>query len=69
MNEKRTASEILKARRVELGLSQKKLAAKAGISFNTVYKIEANIGNPTIATYQKLCDALGIKLSSVLNDS
>lgn len=66
MKEKETASEILKARRLELGLSQKKLAEKAGVSFNTIYKIEAKMGNPTIATYQKLCDALGIKLSSVL---
>lgn len=67
MNEKGTASEILKARRVELGLSQKKLAEKAGVCFNTIYKLETNIGNPTIATYQKLCDALGIKLSSILD--
>ncbi len=67
MKEKGTASDILKARRLELGLSQKKLAAKAGVSFNTVYKVETNIGNPTIATYQKLCDALGIKLSSILD--
>ena len=32
MKEKGTASDILKARRLELGLSQKKLAAKAGVS-------------------------------------
>lgn len=67
MKEKKSASEILKAKRLKLGLSQKELAEKAGVSLNTIYKLEANLVNTSLPTYQKLCDVLGIKLSSILD--
>ncbi|MCR4888787.1 MAG: helix-turn-helix domain-containing protein [Ruminococcus sp.] len=60
------AAEIIRTRRLKLGLSQKKLAEKAGLCINTIYNVEANKGKPDLATYQKICDALGIKLSSIL---
>lgn len=63
---KANANEIIKAKRLKLGLSQKALAEKAGVSLNTVYNLEAQNNTPTIITYQKICDALGIKLTSIL---
>ena len=63
---KANANEIIKAKRLKLGLSQKALAEKAGVSLNTVYNLEAKNNTPTIITYQKICDALGIKLTSIL---
>ncbi len=63
---KTAANEIIKAKRLKLGLSQKELAAKAGVSHNTIYNLEAAKGIPNLATYQKVCEALGIKLSSIL---
>ena len=63
---KSNANEIIKAKRLKLGLSQKQLAEKAGLSHNTIYNLEANKVAPNLETYQKVCDALGLKLSSVL---
>lgn len=63
---KANANEIIKAKRLKLGLSQKALAEKAGVSLNTVYNLEAQKNQPTFTTYMKICQALGIKLSSIL---
>ena len=63
---KAAANEIIKAKRLKLGLSQKDLAAKAGVSPNTVYNVENAKGSQTLTTYKKICDALEIKVSSVL---
>ena len=63
---KAAANEYLKAKRLKLGLSQRELAEKAGVSTNTIGNIETNKGTPNLATYKKVCDALGVKVSSVL---
>ncbi len=63
---KANAHEIIKEKRLKLGLSQKELAEKAGLSHNTIYNLEANKVATNLETYQKVCDALGLKLSSVL---
>lgn len=64
---KAAANEIIKAKRLELGWSQRELARKAGLSYNTIYKIEANkVIVPNLETYEKVCKALGIKLSRLL---
>ncbi|HRU97010.1 MAG TPA: helix-turn-helix transcriptional regulator [Ruminococcus sp.] len=60
------ANEILKEKRLELGLSQKQLADKAGLSHNTVYNLETNRVSTNLETYEKICKVLGIKLSSLL---
>lgn len=62
---KAAASEIIKLKRLNLGLSQKELAEKAGVSLNTIYNVECNKVVPNFSTYQKICDALGIKVSSI----
>ena len=63
---KTAANEIIKAKRLELGWSQKQLAEKAELSHNTIYNLEANKVTPDIATYTKICKALKINLSSLL---
>ncbi|MCR4638951.1 helix-turn-helix transcriptional regulator [Ruminococcus sp.] len=63
---KENAHEIIKEKRLELGLSQKQLADKAGLSHNTVYNLETNRVSTNLETYEKICKILGIKLSSLL---
>ena len=63
---KAAANEIIKEKRMKLGLSQRDLAKKAGVSHNTVYNVENAKGTQSLTTYKKICDALGIKVSSVL---
>ena len=63
---KANAHEIIKEKRLKLGLSQKQLADKAGLSHNTVYNLETNRVSTNLETYEKICKVLGIKLSSIL---
>ncbi|WP_294751927.1 helix-turn-helix transcriptional regulator [uncultured Ruminococcus sp.] len=63
---KENVHEIIKEKRMELGLSQKQLADKAGLSHNTVYNLETNRVSTNLETYEKICKVLGIKLSSLL---
>ena len=60
------ANEIIKDERLKLGLSQKQLAEKAGLSHNTIYKLETSKVATNLDTYEKVCKALGIKLSSLM---
>lgn len=63
---KANAHEIIKEKRLKLGLSQKQLADKAGLSHNTIYNLETNRVSTNLETYEKICKVLGIKLSSIL---
>ena len=48
-------------------LTQRKLAEKSGVSYNTIIKIEqGGIGNPKIATVIKLANALEINLNKLV---
>ena len=50
------------------GWSQEKLAREAGISYNTLIKIErGGIDNPKIRTAIKLADALGVSLDKLVD--
>ncbi len=55
------ASKI-KSRRTELNITQPHLADMAGISVNTLYKIEKGTANPTLAVIEKLFDILGLEI-------
>jgi transcriptional regulator with XRE-family HTH domain len=60
-----TASEIgehIKERRKVLRISQPDLAEMAGISINTLYKIERGQANPTIGILNKVADILGMEI-------
>ena len=57
----------LKELRKKFGWSQQKLADKAGVSYNTVTKIEQGAATmPTIQTMIKIADAFGISLDELV---
>jgi transcriptional regulator with XRE-family HTH domain len=54
--------------RKEKGWSQEKLAQEAGISYNTLIKIERKgIKNPKIETVVKLANALNISIDELVD--
>lgn len=57
----------LKELRKKAGWSQQKLAEKAGLSYNTVTKIEQGAATmPTIQTIIKIADAFGISIDELV---
>jgi transcriptional regulator with XRE-family HTH domain len=57
----------LKKYRAKKGWSQERLAREAGISYNTLIKIErGGIKNPKIETIIKLSRALGVSLDDLV---
>jgi len=51
----------LKALRVEQALTQEELADRAGVSTNTVARLERNETEPHMPTVRKLASALGVE--------
>jgi y4mF family transcriptional regulator len=51
----------IRERRNQLGITQLDLADLAGISANTLYKIERGQANPTLQVLVKLVDVLGME--------
>jgi transcriptional regulator with XRE-family HTH domain len=68
MNEKPTLGERLRRLRAERHISQRELAAQAGISINSVSLIERNEISPSVSTLQSLAGALNIKVSFFFDD-
>jgi len=54
--------EQIKERRDTLGITQPDLAEMAGISVNTLYKIETGQANPTLKVVNKIARVLGLEL-------
>ncbi len=54
--------EVIKERRKSLRINQINLAEMAGISKNTLYKIERGQTNPTIEVLKKIADILGLEI-------
>lgn len=52
----------IQKRRQELKVTQLHLAALAGISKNTLYKLERGQSNPTLDIIFKLADVLGMEI-------
>ncbi|MGB5988514.1 MAG: helix-turn-helix transcriptional regulator [Marinifilaceae bacterium] len=52
----------IKERRKSLKVNQAQLAELAEISINTLYKIEREQSNPTLATLTKIADILGMEI-------
>jgi len=59
----RQIGETIKSRRKELGITQPHLAELAGVSTNTLYKLERGQSNPTLDILCKLTEVLGLELS------
>lgn len=61
------ADNIRKARK-KAGLSQDKLARKAGVAYNTIVKIESEENkNPTIETLRGIAKALDVSVDDLIN--
>ena len=61
----RIVSEIIKERK-KRDISHEKLAKMSGISRSAISFIENRKSTPTIITCMKICDALEIRLSEIL---
>lgn len=61
-----TIATSIKNRRKELGITQPHLAELAGISTNTLYKLERGQGNPSLNVLEKLALVLGMDLRLVV---
>jgi transcriptional regulator with XRE-family HTH domain len=60
----------LKKLRTKKGWSQEKLAREAGISYQTLIKIERGyVRNPKLETLIKLAQALGVSIDKLLGSS
>lgn len=55
--------ETIRNRRKELSITQPHLAELAGISTNTLYKLERGQGNPSMDILNKLADVLGMEFT------
>lgn len=63
----RRIGEIIRLRRKELGITQPDLADLAGISINTLYKLERGQGNPSLDVITKVATVLGMQLKLEIN--
>jgi transcriptional regulator with XRE-family HTH domain len=61
--------EMIRKRRISLGIDQRTLSEIAGIAIHTLSNIEAGKGNPTVATLGRVLDALGLELRIQVKDS
>ena len=52
----------IKSRRKSLGVTQPSLASLAGVSTNTLYRIEKGLANPSVETLQKIAAILGLEV-------
>lgn len=58
----------LKARRLALGLSQQRLAERAGMTQAQIANLEAMRGDPQVSTLAKLANVLGMNPSELVDD-
>lgn len=54
--------KAIRERRTSLGMTQPELAELAGISKNTLYKMERGVSNPTVSVLVKVADVLGMEV-------
>ena len=58
----RDVGTVIKRRRKALKVTQPHLADLAGISVNSLYKIERGEANPTLDLVKKITDVLGLEI-------
>lgn len=58
----RDVGAAIKKRRKALKITQPHLAELAGISVNSLYKIERGEANPTLDLIEKIADVLGFEI-------
>ena len=62
-------ANVLKARRISLGLSKNKLSQLAGVAYQTVAFIEDAERHPTVATVARLATAMNTTASKLINEA
>ncbi len=65
--EVKSIGESISIRRKELRITQRDLADLAGISINTLYKLERGQGNPSLDVLTKIATVLGMQLKLEVN--
>ena len=61
--------EKIRRRRTELGWSQKDLAEKVGMSWQSISNLERPSGiMPTVANLKKICEVLGLRIDLVYDN-
>ncbi|WP_202862674.1 helix-turn-helix domain-containing protein [Antricoccus suffuscus] len=60
---------IVRRHRMSTGLSQEGLAGAAGLDRTYISSLERGRRNPTLMTQQRLADALGCTLSSLIHEA
>lgn len=53
---------LIKERRALLGLTQQDLSDYTGLSVRIIKSVEAEDGNPSLSTLEKIADLLGLEL-------
>jgi len=60
-------AQNIKKYRKKKGISQDKLSKLAGITYNTIIKIESGAtSNPRVETLKQIADALGVKIDDLM---
>ena len=54
--------DLIKERRAILGLTQQDLSDYTGLSVRIIKSVEAETGNPTLATLEKIAEVLGLEI-------
>ena len=61
--------KVIKGRRLSLSITQRELAALAGIGINTLTKIERGEANPSLAVIDKIFNTLGLEVEIKIKDA
>lgn len=72
-SEARTANEVdkfvgsrIRARRLEIGISQERLADMVGVTFQQVQKYEKGVNRVSASTLYRVCQALDISVTALM---
>lgn len=57
--------QLLRARRIETGISQSMMASLTGVDQGNLSKIERGAAKATLETYLRICAALGVDLVAI----
>lgn len=61
--------KVIKERRLSLSITQRELAALAGIGINTLTKIERGEANPSLAVIDTIFNTLGLEVEIKIKDA
>ena len=59
--------KILRRIRIEKGISKNELCNKTGLNKGYVYRLENDLISPTLATLEKIADAIDERLSNLIS--